>query len=634
MANTDITVALSSTPSILEQLRKALTELEAHKNGTPDTVSLTEIIQHFRDLETKMTKKYNELEDKERAFKQDESDSRALLAAQETAVAAKEQDMFDRIQFLKDAAAAAIVETRANHLPPSVSVDIVEPTENTVSSYLDETGGEITFHQELIKFCEEMDSNGLLNFVTENKNILRDEISRALTTCTEPCRLILDSLSGFYDTAALQGTRESCISLIEALNAMLAQADSGVEHLLTYDIKQQAKAIADVWRGKLLGHDDIIDDVDGKSLEAEAFLQLLSTFKIASEFEEDELCKLVIAVCERKQAPKVCRSLGLAHKMPGVIEELISKGKIISAVHFVHAFELVDKFPTVPLLKTYLKDLRRDSQLKCIASRNSEIVQNEGNKKELAALKDVIHCVEKYNLQSDYPLDPLHKRVGQLERANPDNRKRFRGSPRESTTNRERKAKRDSSTTKHESPKRRDKRPPNKKPRSNRDGLYGTRSPAASYLAVNGRQAPAPVYIDRRQYHAPPYNYQPAISHSQPTYSQPIYEQKAYYYPHDDRSAATAATPLPPAYENTYYTPQDDRAAVAPTPSVYENTYYYPPDNRAAAAPPPATAYESVYYYPPDDRAAAAQPVPPPHAYVGYHGSSGLPSSYQPYNTK
>lgn len=46
----------------------------------------------------------------------------------------------------------------------------------------------------------------------------------------------------------------------------------------------------------------------------------------------------------------------------GVIEILVNGGRQIDAVHFVHAFELTERFPPVPLLKTYLKDLRRNSQ--------------------------------------------------------------------------------------------------------------------------------------------------------------------------------------------------------------------------------------------------------------------------------
>ena len=39
------------------------------------------------------------------------------------------------------------------------------------------------------------------------------------------------------------------------------------------------------------------------------------------------------------------------------------------------------------------------------------------NAQELGALKAVIRCVEEYKLETDYPLDPLQKRVAQLERS-------------------------------------------------------------------------------------------------------------------------------------------------------------------------------------------------------------------------
>ena len=53
------------------------------------------------------------------------------------------------------------------------------------------------------------------------------------------------------------------------------------------------------------------------SLDAQAFLQLLATFGLSSEFEDEEMLKLVYAVCRRKQTPALCRELGLENKMPG-----------------------------------------------------------------------------------------------------------------------------------------------------------------------------------------------------------------------------------------------------------------------------------------------------------------------------
>lgn len=46
------------------------------------------------------------------------------------------------------------------------------------------------------------------------------------------------------------------------------------------------------------------------------------------------------------------------------MELLINKGKQIAAVHFIHAFQLQESFAPVPLLKVYLKNQRRNSQVK------------------------------------------------------------------------------------------------------------------------------------------------------------------------------------------------------------------------------------------------------------------------------
>lgn len=42
-----------------------------------------------------------------------------------------------------------------------------------------------------------------------------------------------------------------------------------------------------------------------------------------------------------------------------MIEELISRGQQLDAVHFTYEVGLVDKFPPVPLLKAFLKDAKK-----------------------------------------------------------------------------------------------------------------------------------------------------------------------------------------------------------------------------------------------------------------------------------
>lgn len=571
MADKDQVVGIDATISLIEQLGKAFLELKAHKDAAEDNVQWSEIEEYFQHLETMMKKKIEELALREKDFKEKESETCTLLAEREAAVAAKEQDLLDRIQELKDAAVAAIAEARAKHEPePLEPIDGGDGKETKVSGSLGDTNAlldvpeenspnktgenaegvaaEVKPRPELTQFCEHMDAKGLLNYTMEHqKNIsaIRVELSVALESATEPGHLVLASLEGFYppdDTttqegdkrdAALRGLHLSCIMFMEAMATLLARADPGADHLLNPEIKQQAKAIANEWKPKLAGAAGT-DAANAKnSLEAEAFLQLLATFSIASEFDEEELCKHVLAVAHKRRAPELCRSLGLAHKMPGVVEALVNSGRQIDAVHFIHAFELTERFPAVPLLKTYLKDLRRNSQGKPSNSGGAAGAQNDANAQELAALRAVIRCVKEYKLGADYPLDPLQKRVTQLERSKPDK-------------------KRSGESGKHQQ---------FKKPRNG--GFHGFRSPASAPVPAptggGGRQGGPAVFAERAMYaagiaeryppHAVPstYDYQ---TPSQPTYAQqPPYDQRSYYYTQDDRvSAASTYNAAPPSY--------------------------------------------------------------------------------------
>lgn len=340
MAETEQVVAGASP--LIEQLGKAVHELEAHKNASEDKAQWMEIEEHFRNLEATLRMKLEEFESKEKEFMEKEAETQKLLVDREAAVNSKEQDLLDRVQELKDAAVAVIAEARANYQPPvSETIDNGDKENSKVSSSLGDTNSLVDMpHKtgensegvaldlkpcpELIQFCKQMDAKGLLNYTMENlrKINVREELSIALETASEPARLVLDSLEGFYppdetnklgdeSLAALQGMRKSCVMLMKAMAALLARAD----HLLNPETKQQAQIIADEWKPKLASAGT--DAANGLSLEAEAFLHLLATFRIASEFDEEELCKLVLAVAQHRQAPELCRSLGLTHKVPG-----------------------------------------------------------------------------------------------------------------------------------------------------------------------------------------------------------------------------------------------------------------------------------------------------------------------------
>ncbi|KAG1366849.1 FRIGIDA-like protein 3 [Cocos nucifera] len=539
MADTEkLTKGIESATAMLEQLGKAFEELESQRESfLQNKIQWDGIKEHFHDLERSLKNKCDELEEKQGVFEEKQSRTRALIAEREAAVAAKEQASSNSLQELRDIAVSAIAEARQKYKVASPEpVDIRGSKAKKVSTSLDdpnappapeeknpdngsgelaETG--IKPRPQLKQLCEQMDAKGLLKFISENrKNLatLRGELSAALKNATEPARLVLDSLEGFYpldqsnlqgnEDSALQGLRRSCLVLMESAAPLLGIAEPGVDHPVSSEIKQQAKAIADEWKPKLAGVD--IDASNGYSLEAQAFLQLLATFSIAPEFDEDELCKLIIAVSRRRQAPELCHSLGLTQKMPGVVADLVDRGRQIDAVHFAHAFQLTESFPPVPLLKAYLEDLKN-------AEKNGNgDGQKDPNAQELGALKAVIKCIEEYKLQEEYPIEPLQKRVAQLEKAKYD-KKRMGEAVKLQT----------------------------KKPRDT--GGYAPRRPA---FVPDSRQLPPPAFDERRLYAGAVERYPERYPYNAPpTYEPPAYAAYAqqlnargpYHYP-DERFPA------------------------------------------------------------------------------------------------
>lgn len=459
-----------------ERLQKAFVDLDEHREAlTKCTIQWKELEEHFASLEMNVQKKLEDLEEREKAFEVKTKEAQDILDKREQSIAAKEQASLARVQEQKDAALAAIFEERqklkeelcdgaekqttdedskkqsdkekangrVNSDAPSAD-DRTEVNNNkeagSSTKSKSEAKAQAQVRSELKTLCESMNSKGLVKYIVEHRKDaagLRSEVPSSLNSAIDPSRLVLESLEGFYPPesklpgnqgdkkeSGLPAQRRACILLLESLVTILADPVLGVEHpVVPSNIKEQAKRIADEWKSKI---DLEGDAANGNSLEAQAFLQLLATFGIASEFNQDDLCKLVLAVARRRQTPELCRSLGLASKMPDLVETLVNSGKQIEAVNFSFAFGLTEKFPPVPLLKEYLKDAKKASQASIKSGNNSTAAQNEANTKELSAYRAVIKCIEEHKLESQYSPDSLQKRVAQLEKAKAD-RKRSAG---------------------------------------------------------------------------------------------------------------------------------------------------------------------------------------------------------------
>ncbi|KAF8664315.1 hypothetical protein HU200_054865 [Digitaria exilis] len=449
-ATSNSSAGSDSTMSFLEQLAEVFGKLKSHTEASlqlQNGMDWADIKEYFLNVDKSYRSKFDELVEKQKALEEKKTEARRLIAEKEANVSAKERASLNQLQELRDAAVSSLAEVRQKYKvdlaeildangskDKKVSTSINGNTasraseENTPASGSGEPSEtspvEVKPCPVLKELCEQMDTKGLLKFVSENIKKLasfRDELSVALRCATDPARFVLDSLEGFYPPDqtnspgnkqnALQVQRRSCIVLMEAIAPALGTKEPGGNDPWSSEIKEQAKAIAEEWKNKLAEID--LDASNGYSLEAQAFLQLLTTFNVDSVLDEDELCKIVVAVSRRKQTAVSCRSLGLNEKIPGIIEELVNRHRQIDAVHFIQAFGLSETFPPVPLLKTYVDELKDSFDNNGDAT--ATFSKDDPKTKELLALRAVIKCIEEYKLQKEYSLGPLQKRVSELK---------------------------------------------------------------------------------------------------------------------------------------------------------------------------------------------------------------------------
>lgn len=446
---------IDCTTSKIQQLQKAFAELESHRAVTLN-LKWKQLEDHFHGLEKSLKRRFHELEDQEKEYETKTMKAQEMLERREAAVVAKEQTSLERLQEKRDAAVFAIAtgldkHSRVSSVEPAVAIVerqrvipiVEEKPPDTMAAECNvkdvknstEYGNiEVKSYPQLVKLCEEMDSEGLHKFISDNrKNLaaLREEIPIALKAASSPADLVLGSLEGFYrmdvpnldgkKDSNLLGNRRTCIMLMECLSVLLTSPELGsASNVICEDVKKRAKAVAEEWKPKLDALD--MDASNGNSLEAHAFLQLLDTFGVVSDFDAEELSRLIPMVSRRRQTSDLCRSLGLSENMPGVIEVLINSGRHIDAVNLAFAFNITEQFSPVLLLKSYLKEARKASS-PVKQGNMSPSGQNEVSERELTALKSVIKCIEEHKLEEQYALEPLQKRVIQLEKAKADKKR-------------------------------------------------------------------------------------------------------------------------------------------------------------------------------------------------------------------
>ncbi|KAK9070720.1 hypothetical protein SSX86_011122 [Deinandra increscens subsp. villosa] len=371
---------------------------------TSCTLLWKELSDHFTSLEQTLLNKSDAIKDKIKTLDTETKASLVSLKERETTMDNSVAIALQKVEAAVKAAAAAAGTSNSDESEDKPDVD---DSEGLV--------------MKLKSFCVRMDSLGFGRFVSSRKKemeLIRDQIPVALAECADPARFVLEAISEVFPvdkrTVCMNDLSWACVLILESLIPVMMDPILGKSRVLvTPSVKKSAKEIAEKWKESL---DERGGIENTKPTDAHTFIQHLLTFGIVNDEDLGFYRKLVVGSAWRKQMPKLALSVGLAGQMPDMIEELISKGQQVDAVHFVHEVGLVDRFPPVSLLKSFLKDAKTAATSILEDSKNSSRAVHLAARKEQSALKAVIKCIEEYKLEDEFPPENLKKRLEQLEK--------------------------------------------------------------------------------------------------------------------------------------------------------------------------------------------------------------------------
>ncbi|KAK3004129.1 hypothetical protein RJ639_018574 [Escallonia herrerae] len=387
-------------PSSPDRISTFFTGLEARKTLLTTITDLHKALTaHFASLQHSITQKSQALDTQIESFQTHSKSALQSLENRENAIPERESAAAARIEELKTSAVSEI-ETSAN------------------------TGGERSISEVLKTYFKRMDSSGLMRYLFAKRKesvALRAEIVAAVEEAVDPLRLVLDAVEEFLEMkvegkVGMADRRWACGLLIGAAVPVPAPGECCVAS----GIRERANLVLEKWKGVLGGAEGSGGVGAG---EATMFLQMVVGFGLKERFDVEFLKKLVVEFSARRDMAKLAVAVGFGDKMGEIIDELVKSGKEIEAVYFASESGLTERFPPVDLLKSYLKNCRKNANTISKRGNYSASSVEEANSSELTATRAIIKCVEDHKLESQFSMDSLKKRVAQLEKVRTDKKK-------------------------------------------------------------------------------------------------------------------------------------------------------------------------------------------------------------------
>lgn len=383
-----------------DRVQRVFDELETQKNILSNCTQLFKSLSnHFTLLEQSIDDKSKSLFSKFATLESESKKTLEALEQRENSIPERESSAAARIEEQKEAALAEF--------------------EKTIT-------GDAEFYEILKSYCRKMDCTGLMRFMISKRKesmSLKSVINVAIEESVDlPC-LVLDAFEEFISQKSAKvgvpDKRWACGMLIQALfpNAESVEKSSPV---FARSVIERAEGVLTLWK------ENLCENTEGGSMngaEATMFLQMVAGFGLVSKFDLDFLRKLVLEFSSRKEMPKVAAAIGFGDKLGDIIDELVNTGKEIEAIHFASEAGLTERFPPISLLKSYLKNSKKNATTILKNGKNSSAAMDEAHTAELNSIKTIVKCVEDRKLESEFPLDSLKKRASQLEKTKADRKK-------------------------------------------------------------------------------------------------------------------------------------------------------------------------------------------------------------------
>ncbi|KAM1250932.1 hypothetical protein ACFX1T_033478 [Malus domestica] len=151
-----------------------------------------------------------------------------------------------------------------------------------------------------------------LNEHLKRHDLLGTEISGILQASSDPAKLVLDAMQGFYPSSLVVENKECDfdVSVIRRSCILLLQELKRVSPQINPPVREEARKLAGDWKDKMMVAVE-------NGLEVLGFLLLIATFDLTSAYPESELQSLLLVAGQQAHVAQAAGlSLGISDKAP------------------------------------------------------------------------------------------------------------------------------------------------------------------------------------------------------------------------------------------------------------------------------------------------------------------------------